>query len=270
MGQLWSSLWTQTFGQGPLILWLHGLGESSLCFAKIVRHPALAAFRHRLIDLPGYGRSPWPAEPYRLDDAVEELAAALADAGEPVIVIGHSMGGVLAQLLAERTPLRAIINIDGNVSLGDCTFSGRAAAMDEEYFARAGFDELRDWVFDIAGPSQALRGYYASMRLSDPRVFHRHARDLIIYSQAEDLAARAAALPMPSLYVAGVPDGACERSKELLTAAGAHWLGIAQAGHWPFIDQPDSFAAAVAEHLSRLGPRRRRRSSAGYGGSDEV
>jgi pimeloyl-ACP methyl ester carboxylesterase len=261
-----SALWTQTFGHGPLILWLHGLGESSLCFAAIARHPLLAGYRHRLLDLPGYGRSPWPTDPYRLDDLADELADWLSEAGEPVIAIGHSMGGVLAQLLAERIPLRAVVNIDGNLSLGDCSFSGRAAAMDEDYFARAGFDELRDLVYGLGAQSAALRGYYASLRFADPRVFHRHSRDLIITSQGEDFAARAAALPMPALYIAGVPDGACEHSKALLAASGATWMGIEPAGHWPFLDQPDAFAAAVASFLGSLGQRRRRRTSGGYGG----
>lgn len=269
MSSLWNTLWTQTFGAGPLVLWLHGLGESSLCFGAIARHPALAGFRHRLLDLPGYGRSPWPEQPYSLEEAAGRLATQLTDAGEPAIVIGHSMGGVIGQLLAERTPIRALVDIDGNLSLGDCSFSGRAAAMEEERFAGGGFDELRDWVYQHGVDSAALRGYYASMRFADPRVFHRHARELIAYSQTEDLAARLAALPMPALYVAGVPDGAAERSKELLTAAQVLWHGVEPAGHWPFLDQPDAFAEVVAGFLSSLGRRRRRRSQ-GLVGSDEV
>lgn len=269
MSQIWSGLWTQTFGDGPLVTWLHGLGESSLCFAAIARHPALAGFRHRVVDLPGYGRSPWPQEAYSLDEAASQLAARLTDAGEPSVIIGHSMGGVIGQLLAERAPIRALVNVEGNLSLGDCTFSGRAAAMDVEAFAAGGFDELRDWVYDRGHGSPALRGYYASMRFADPRVFHRHAQELIQYSRVETMAARDAGLPMPALYVAGTPDGICQRSKDLLQAAGALWHSIEPAGHWPFLDQPDAFAEVVAGFLSSLGRRRRRRSQ-GVTGSEDV
>jgi pimeloyl-ACP methyl ester carboxylesterase len=41
-------------------LWIHGLGESGLCFERVLARPELEAFRHLVPDLPGYGRSPWP------------------------------------------------------------------------------------------------------------------------------------------------------------------------------------------------------------------
>jgi 3-oxoadipate enol-lactonase len=254
MPHSWSSLSTQTFGDGPLVVWLHGLGESSLCFAAISRHPALHPFRHRLIDLPGYGRSPWPDEPYRLDEAATELASWLAADGEPAILLGHSMGGVLAQLLAERAPaqVRAVIDVDGNLSLADCTFSGKAAALPLAAFVAKGFDELRNAVYTDGITRPPLRGYYASMRFADPRVFHRHALDLVELSAAEDLARRLAALPMPSLYIAGSPEGASARSKELLVVAAARYKLIESSGHWPFLDQPDAFATAVSEFLTSL------------------
>jgi pimeloyl-ACP methyl ester carboxylesterase len=251
---MWSSLWTETTGDGPAVLWLHGLGESSLCFASIVRHPTMHGFRHRRVDLPGYGRSPWPSQAYSLDQAADAMSDVLAQDPGPVVLIGHSMGGVLAELIAERAPerIRAIINVEGNLSLGDCTFSGRAAACDLESFVATGFDELRDWVYVHGASSPALRGYYASMRFADPRVFHRHSVDLLTYSGTEVLAARAAALPMPTLYLAGSPDGICDHSKQLLDRALVRWQSVEPAGHWPFIDRPDDFAAVTSAFLSRL------------------
>jgi pimeloyl-ACP methyl ester carboxylesterase len=255
----WSALWTQTFGDGPPVLWLHGLGESSLCFAEISRHPALARFRHRLVDLPGYGRSPWPSEAYRLDEAAAAIAEWLAPEKKPSVLIGHSMGGVLAMLVAERAPtqVRAVVNVDGNLSLGDCNFSGKAAAFALDTFIAQGFDSLRDAVYEGgAGPGEigraALRGYYASMRFADPRVFHRHALDLVELSSPEDLPVRLARLIPPALYLAGSPDGASPRSKELLGKTVARWQAIEPAGHWPFIDRPDDFAAAVASFLEPI------------------
>jgi pimeloyl-ACP methyl ester carboxylesterase len=238
------------------MLWVHGLGESSLCFAQASQAPALQRFRHRLVDLPGYGRSPWPAQPYTLADAAAALERWLAHEDQAAVVIGHSMGGVIAQLLAERAPdrVRALINVEGNLSEEDCAFSGRAAAVELAPFVEYGFDELRDWVYRKGLGSGALRGYYASMRFADPRVFHLHSRELVTYSRVEDLAARAAQLPMPALYLAGVPDGVCARSRELLSAAGARWQEIAPAGHWPFLDRVADFTTALAGFLDEAVP----------------
>jgi pimeloyl-ACP methyl ester carboxylesterase len=251
----WSELATKRIGDtGPLIVWIHGLGESSLCFQAISRHSALQGYRHVLVDLPGYGHSPRPDEAYRLDEAATELASWLPTLGEPAILIGHSMGGVLAQLVAERAPTtaRAVVDVDGNISLGDCGFSSKVAAYPLNVFLASGFDELRDQVYRDGVDNLPLRGYYASMCLADPKVIHRHSLDLVEMSTREDLAVRLTKLAVPSLYIAGSPDGAAKRSKELLVASVARWMIVEPAGHWPFLDQPDAFANLVADFLGPI------------------
>jgi pimeloyl-ACP methyl ester carboxylesterase len=224
-------------GSGPRVVWIHGLGESSVSFEPVVA--AMPGFSHVLVDLPGYGRSPWPEAPIGL----EALADALADWLEPdSAVIGHSMGGVLATLIGERA--RAIVNIDGNISLGDCTFSSKAAAIADPVTSLA---TVRAQVYADGATRPALRGYFAAMAFAMPAMFHRHAQDLVRMSKAETLAGRLAALN--ALFVAGVPDGICEVSRAMLTRAGARWVGIEPAGHWVYLDQTARFVAEVRQFL---------------------
>ncbi|HVT34896.1 MAG TPA: alpha/beta fold hydrolase [Nevskiaceae bacterium] len=94
------SLWTRSQGQGEPLLLISGLGYSSWCWYELA--PALAHTRRVItFDNRGTGLSDKAAGPYSIamlaDDAARVLDAhGIAQAD----VIGHSMGGYIAQALA--------------------------------------------------------------------------------------------------------------------------------------------------------------------------
>lgn len=236
-------------GKGPRIVWIHGLGESSVSFEPVIAR--MPEHTHVLVDLPGYGRSPWPEQPLGLMALAEHLATWLA-AEPPAPLVGHSMGGVLATLVAERTKVRAVVDVDGNLSRGDCTFSAQAAAYTEDAFCAHGFAELRARVYADGDSAERpdLRGYYAAMCFASPHAFHRHARELVELSEAGTLASRLAGLRVPALFVAGMPDGICAHSRTLLDQHGIRWIGIEPAGHWVYLDQPARFVTELTRFIT--------------------
>lgn len=227
-------------GAGPRVVWIHGLGESSVSFEPVVAR--LPGFEHVLVDMPGYGRAPWPAAPLHLSALADHLAAWLP-AGS--FVIGHSMGGVLATLIAERTRVRGIVDVDGNLTRGDCTFSAQAQAYSLADFVAHGFATMRAKVHADGATRPELRTYHAAMCFASPHVFHLHACELVELSSAGTLGPRLAALAVPKLFVAGVPDGICAESRALLDRLGVRWVGLEPAGHWVYLDQIETFAAEV-------------------------
>jgi pimeloyl-ACP methyl ester carboxylesterase len=235
----------RTGGDGPRLVWIHGLGESSVSFEPVVAK--LPGFSHVLIDLPGYGRSPWPAAATSLVTLADHLATWLGN--EPAFLVGHSMGGVLAQLVAERTHVKGIVDIDGNISRGDCTFSAQAHAYSPAEFRSRGFSEIRAEVYANGATRPELRTYHAAMCFACPDVFHRHAADLVELSSSSTLAPRLAALHCPVLFVAGVPDGVCAETQRQLDEHKVRWVGIEPAGHWVYLDQVERFVAEVATFL---------------------
>ncbi len=253
--QVFARHYTGAEDLAPLLL-IHGLGESGLCFEEIVGHPLLA-LRPRLVpDLPGYGRSPWPERALPLSEQVELLAAWIAEhCSRPPILVGHSMGGVIGQLLAEAHPesVAALVDVDGNLCSEDCTFSGRAVASDFDLFVDRNFRRLLERVYEDGLQQPALRGYYASLRLAQPETYYLNSRELVELSASGKLARRLAALEMPVLYIAGSPGGASEESVAQLTRAGVRRVKIAPSGHWPFIDQPADFAEVLAAFLAEVG-----------------
>jgi pimeloyl-ACP methyl ester carboxylesterase len=93
---------------GPRIAFLHGLfgqGRNWNQIAKAVSGPDGADARCLLVDLPDHGRSPWSQE-FSLDAYADAVAATLRAAGdgERWAVVGHSLGGKVAMVLALRHP----------------------------------------------------------------------------------------------------------------------------------------------------------------------
>jgi pimeloyl-ACP methyl ester carboxylesterase len=96
------ALHTTTLGEGgPLVAFCHGLfgqGKNWTTIAKAI------ATDHRvlLIDMPNHGRSPW-RDHFSYVDVADQVAE-LFDADDPVALVGHSMGGKAAMVLALRHP----------------------------------------------------------------------------------------------------------------------------------------------------------------------
>lgn len=235
------------------LLWIHGLGESGLGFEEIVTSPELSGFVHLVPDLPGYGRSPWPDEPLSLEDHALRLARWMeVDGLDHVTLVGHSMGGVVGTMLAERAPerIRAFLNVEGNVSPGDCVYSRHADGVDLDAWLDGAFDRLVADVHRRGVDDLAHAGYAASLRFCDPRTFHRNGRELVALSRAEGMAVRQAALPLPHRYLLGSPGGTGERSRRLLDEASVPRVTVTPAGHWPFLDRPGDFTAELLRFLA--------------------
>lgn len=91
---------------GPVAVLLHALASSSATWSRLTR--SLVAGGHRVIapDLRGHGRSSWTGD-YRLDSIQRDVVGVLdsLDIAE-FDLIGHSLGGHVAALLAGRRPDR--------------------------------------------------------------------------------------------------------------------------------------------------------------------
>lgn len=233
---------------------VHGLGESGLCFERVMRHRRLADFRQLAADIPGYGRSAWPPEPLSLARHAELLARWIDGRGHgPVVLVGHSMGGVSGLELCERYPDRILhfINVEGNVSLGDCSYSAYACEYDAVEFVDRGFEALLERLYGDGIEDGAHRGYYASMRHCDPRTFYLNSRELVDVSTAETPAGRLAGLSVGVTHVPGVPGGNAPRTIELLKQAGIRIEPVEPAGHWPFHDRLDDYVDVLLAILDR-------------------
>lgn len=108
----------QETGQGnPAIVFVHGWTCNHSHFARQVAH---FCDDHRVVsvDLRGHGKSDAPQQEYSLEGFADDVAWMIDQLGlERPVVCGHSMGGMVAVMLAARHPeaVRARIIIDSPV-----------------------------------------------------------------------------------------------------------------------------------------------------------
>jgi pimeloyl-ACP methyl ester carboxylesterase len=101
----------------PLVM-LHGGAWRWQAYLSLI--PSLSQRWHvYAMDLRGNGRSGWVAEHYRLEDFTEDTVEFIRQLDAPAVLIGHSLGGVIALMAAARCPekVKALILEDPALTL---------------------------------------------------------------------------------------------------------------------------------------------------------
>ncbi|WP_406166414.1 alpha/beta hydrolase [Streptomyces canus] len=234
--------WTETPGEEPARVYVHGLGSISTVYhAHIAARPELAGRRSLFVDLPGHGVSDRPEDfGYTLEDHADALAAAL-DAADltGVELVAHSMGGSVALVLAHRRPelVSRLVLTEANLDASPPATAGSTwidAYEEDDFVAGA---QAR--VLEKVGPLWA-----ATMRLADPRALHRSATGLRRGS-APMMRAILEELSIDRVYLQGELSGELE-GRQSLEAAGVRVVTVPCAGHNVMLDNPDAFVAVVA------------------------
>ncbi|MFF8491669.1 alpha/beta fold hydrolase [Streptomyces albidoflavus] len=246
-------------GPGPTLLALHGHFGRGTTFAPLA--DALAG-RCRVLapDLRGHGLSDnggiFTPEEYMADTAALLHALELT----PAAVLGHSMGGALAFLLAERHPelVQALI-------VADMTVKNQPPETQPIL-------DITDW--PRRAPSrEALREAVEARSIPDATYFLDSAHHFpdgwgFLFDRADLMASQAALvgdLSAAWLRSAGPPALLLRAEHSfLLTPATARWMADARpdtalrelpaCGHWLHTDDPAGFAEAVADFLDSRQP----------------
>jgi len=100
-------------GRGPTVVLVHGLGSDVQHWLPVARDLA-RDHRVAFVELPGHGVSPMML-PFGLEQATLALDRAIAEqSSEPVVLVGHSVGGLVAVAEALHAPerVRALVLVE--------------------------------------------------------------------------------------------------------------------------------------------------------------
>jgi pimeloyl-ACP methyl ester carboxylesterase len=246
----WLDVPAPTTPRGPARtarLYVHGLGGTGAhAFGEIASHPALAGGRFLILDLPGHGLSDRPHEfGYTLDDHARAVAAVLdAEGLRGVELVGHSLGGSIAIILAARRPELVARLVVAEANLDPLPPSPTGLGSQQiSYQTEADWIASGDVTLTAANPDWAR-----TLRLCDPLAVHRSAVGIVTGSRPT-MRELLVALPIPRTFIRG-DRGEALRDREGLMAAGVRVVEIADAAHWMMVDQPDAFARAIADALA--------------------
>jgi pimeloyl-ACP methyl ester carboxylesterase len=83
---------------------VHGAFHGAWCWEPLVAELAAGGHTVVTLDLPGSGDDPTPVADVTLDAYARRICDTLADQPEPVVLVGHSMGGVAITQAAAQCP----------------------------------------------------------------------------------------------------------------------------------------------------------------------
>lgn len=239
-------------GEDPPLLWLHGW----MCSATGELMPAavqapLRGRRSLLVDFLGHGYSDKPsAFGYGLEDHARTIVALIDALGlRECGLVGHSMGGAVAILVAAARPsvVSLLIMAEGNVGPeGDDGLEGQT----EDQFVARGFPNLlADQSREAEAQPDGLRAAHVGItRIIEPRAIHRESVSMELET-TPTLRSLLGGLHIPRWYlIGGLSDPEPEFEQEM-AAIGVGWMVVPETGHPMGLQNPKGLAETVAEAL---------------------
>jgi len=241
-------------GRTPLVV-LHGLIHAC---AHLRREGGGGARPILVPDLPGYGAND-PGSTTSIDRSVRFLEAWLRDAGvEAAHLAGHSLGGAIAMVFADRFPerVRSIVDIEGNFTLRDAFWSkGIAAGSEREAGAMlVRFrEDVRGWLEgqEIEATPEALARATESLDAQSARPMRTMAASVVEVTARPDyleLVARVVARGTPVHLVAGARSASGWDVPPFVRLSAASSTVLPGVGHMMMLEDP----AALLNALERV------------------
>ncbi|UVI37528.1 alpha/beta fold hydrolase [Brevibacterium spongiae] len=249
---------------GPRIVFLHGLFGRGKNFTQIAKalEPEYSSL---LVDLPNHGDSDWTEtfDYIAIADAVAEHISEVTETDrKPVHLVGHSLGGKVAMVLALRHPQlisRLVIvdigpNAGGSTGVFDHLLSSLAVLDLDQLDSRKDADAaLREPI-----PEAAIRGFLLQNLRPTSAGFAWQPNLTLLHSSLDIIGdfpdMGDSEFDGPVLWVAGAESDYVSRDDLPQMRAlfpRATLLTVKGSGHWVHSEKPEAFVSSLKAFLGR-------------------
>jgi pimeloyl-ACP methyl ester carboxylesterase len=250
------SLYYEDYGQGPPLLFIHGLGSSTRDWEFQV--PDFAeSYRVVTFDLRGHGQSDKPAGPYSLAMFAADTAGLLQALGlDHAHVVGLSLGGGIAFQLAVDAPrvvkTLTIVNSAPELvvrSLGDQLAVWQRLVIVRLLGMRRMGEVLSQRLFVKPEHAPLREAFVERWAANDPRAYLAALRAMIGWSVTD----RLGAIRCPTLVITADQDYTPQSVKEAYTAMipNARLVTISDSRHALPVERPQAFNQALQAFLAQ-------------------
>lgn len=242
---------------GPVVFFSNSLGTDLRVWDQILEELP-AGLRVIRYDKRGHGLSEELPAPYFMGDLVADAAALLAHLGaKDVLMVGLSIGGIIAQGLAAERPdmLRGIVLMDTAAKIGTPEmWKDRAATVRTGGIEAISEPVMERWFSQVFRETQqAELSAWSAMLTRTTTEGYVGCCQAISETDLRDSTAR---LTLPTMAIAGSEDGATPPDlvrETAETVKGASFHLIRGAGHLPCVEKPDETAALITRFMEEIG-----------------
>lgn len=219
------------------VLLVHGAFHGAWCWSRLLPELADRRLEAEAIELPF-------TDPSDDRQVVKDAIARMASGGDPVMVVGHSLGGaVITAAAAQASHLVYLAALMGDQ--GEATDIGETPGM-----AALRMDEEQAWI----DSDQATTAFYHRCTPEDATWATAQLRSMPVATLMANMDQPAAWRTVPSTYIVCTDDQIVSPVNQRQMARNAGAVTEMDSDHSPFLSYPGELADTLAGIATRIGP----------------